>query len=131
MAGGVSRAVYASRIERVQQLAQRGLTRKAIACQVGLTEAGVNSLCRRNRIHTKPYRILAPAEHAHPLVRQLMAKIREQLTTYELVEKRAGIGGNVINRWRSASVPRLDNFEAALNVLGYELVIRPKRDDDE
>lgn len=129
MAGGVTRAVYEARVERVRQLALEGLKRKEIAAAIGLTEAGVNGLCRRKRIHTKPYRILAPAEHAHPLVRELMAKIREQRTTYELVERRAGIGSNVVNRWRCSTMPRLDNFEAVLNVLGYELVIRPRRDD--
>lgn len=130
MSGGVPRAVYQARVERVRQLAEQGHSRAEIAKLVGLSLAGLNGLCRRKRIFTNPYLLRAPAEHAHPLVRELMKKIREQRTTYELVEQRAGLGNNTVNRWRRESEPRLANFTAALNVLGYELVIRPRRDEE-
>jgi len=44
------------------------------------------------------------------------------------VAKKAGLTQGAINRWRLGLNPNIANFEAALNVMGYELVIkeRPK-----
>lgn len=39
------------------------------------------------------------------------------------VEKLAGIAESSIFRWKSGRNARIDNFEAALNVIGYTLTI--------
>lgn len=124
---GVPKAVYRARVERVRQLAQQGLQRHEIAAMVGLTKDGVNGLCRRNRISTKR---LTCTEHAHPLVRRLLHIMNEQRASIPLVDKRAGLGRDVIRNWKTRTIPRVDNLEAAFNVLGYELTIRPKREAD-
>lgn len=69
------------------------------------------------------------AEHAHPLVREFVAALNEQQTTYREVADRAGVGVDTLRFWPTRHMPRLDLFEAALNVLGLELCIRPKREN--
>jgi hypothetical protein len=68
-------------------------------------------------------------QHAHPLVRQFFEILNEQRTTMMDVSKRAGPHWSTIQSWSRRSNPYIDNFEAALNAMGYELVIRPKRDE--
>lgn len=126
MSGGHTRTDYLARVDRVRQMAGDGHPRAEIAAAVGLSLPGLNGLCRRNRIYTRRARKI-PAPHAPRLVQQLMEKIRQQRATVEMVEERAGLGNNTVNRWRHESVPRLDNFEAAANALGYELVLREMR----
>lgn len=65
--------------------------------------------------------------HAHPLVRQFIAEMNEQQTTFLEVADRSGIGVDTIRFWASRHVPRLDLFEAALNTIGLELTIREVR----
>jgi hypothetical protein len=41
--------------------------------------------------------------------------------------KKSGNSRDTLDGWRYKSLPRLDLFEAALNVAGYELCIREKQ----
>lgn len=44
------------------------------------------------------------------------------------LEDRAGLGRDTVREWRYRCNPGIANFEAALNVLGYELCIKQKKD---
>ena len=76
----------------------------------------------------RSFRRLAIPRHAHPLVRQ-MTEIQnaEQMGMLDLAE-RSGVNKNTLSEWRKRVTPSVANLEACLNVLGYELVIRRKRD---
>jgi len=64
--------------------------------------------------------------HVHPLVRRLFEIINEEKSPLQTIATRAGISRETIAFWRSRHMPVLDTFEAALNALDYELVIRPR-----
>lgn len=68
------------------------------------------------------------APNAHPLVRQFMAEMNEQQTTFAEVSERSNIGVDTLRFWQSRHMPRLDLFDAALNVLDLELHIRKRRE---
>lgn len=62
----------------------------------------------------------------NPLVKELM-----ELTDGKRVKvsQEAGLGENTLTQWiRNGNQPGLINFEAALNVVGYELKIVKKED---
>lgn len=65
--------------------------------------------------------------HAHPLVRQLIMEMNARQVLVSEVAAEAGMRPCTISEWRYRSVPKLDLLEAALNVLGLELVILPRR----
>jgi lambda repressor-like predicted transcriptional regulator len=67
-------------------------------------------------------------QHAHPLVKRFAAELNEQQTTYAEVSERSGVGVDTLRFWMTRHNPRLDLFDAALNVVGLELTIREKRD---
>lgn len=64
---------------------------------------------------------------AHPKVRRLFQLMNESKTMIVDVSRRSGLHGQAISNWRYNRNPTLPNFEAALNALGYELVIQPRR----
>jgi hypothetical protein len=65
--------------------------------------------------------------HAHPLVRRLFEELNDQRTTLEEVAGRTSLGVDTIRFWATRHTPRIDTFEAALNVVDLELVIRKRR----
>ncbi len=65
-------------------------------------------------------------KHAHPLVRQFFRELNAQKTTLSEVAERAPFRRATISDWRYRRDPTLSNFEAALNVIGLELAIRPQ-----
>jgi len=66
--------------------------------------------------------------HSHPLVRQFIGELNAQMTTIRECATRAGLGPKTVCDWRYRTNPNLANFDAALNVLGLELCIRPRRE---
>jgi hypothetical protein len=64
---------------------------------------------------------------AHPLVRWLFAELNEQQTTLEELSERTSVGVDTIRFWATRHMPRLDLFEAAVNALDFELVVRKRR----
>lgn len=66
-------------------------------------------------------------EHAPPLVKELIRYANDQQTTLREIGERGGLSWQTISNWRYRSVPSLDLFEAALNVLDLELCIRPRK----
>lgn len=65
-------------------------------------------------------------KHAHPLVRGLVEAMNDQQTTFKEVYERAGLGHTTMGKWCHSSMPRIDQLDAALNVLGLRLMIGPK-----
>jgi len=74
--------------------------------------------------------------HAHPLVRRLFEELNAQQTTIEELALRMNgsprngpiaPGVDTIRFWATRHMPRLDTFEAAVNVLDLELVLRKRR----
>jgi len=63
----------------------------------------------------------------HWLMRRIRFLIDEHEVTCSAVERRAGIALQSIERWNRTK-PRLENVEAALEALGYELCIRRAAD---
>lgn len=81
-----------------------------------------------NRLGTRWRGKLPVPHHTHPLVRQLFKEMNREMTTLTEVADRAGIRRGTISEWRYRYTPRVSDLDAALNVLGLELCIRPKRE---
>jgi transposase-like protein len=74
------------------------------------------------------FRRLTSPQSAHPLVRKLVDLMNhEQMGLLDLAD-RSGINKNTIKDWRTRTVPTLDNFDACLSVLGYELTVTRKKE---
>jgi hypothetical protein len=67
---------------------------------------------------------------AHPLVREFVELLNRDRLTLTEVERRSGISRCVMHRWRIRSNPSVAMFQAALNAMGYELRIAPRRAED-
>lgn len=78
-----------------------------------------------NRLGTRWRGKIPQPKHCHPLVRRLIDLMNTDRTTTAEVAYRAGFRPRTVSCWRYNRMPRLDNFEAALNVLGYRLAIEP------
>ncbi len=63
--------------------------------------------------------------HASPLVKQFFIAANDRKQTMSDIARRAGVHRATIARWAEYG-PQMANFEAALNVLGLELVIRDR-----
>lgn len=68
-------------------------------------------------------------EHAHPLVRHFFRLLNKHRTVISEVAPRASLASVTISDWRYRRNPTLPTFEAALNAIGYELYIRPMKND--
>lgn len=75
---------------------------------------------RRGRIKIVP--------NAHPCVRRFIEELNNQKTTFAEVASRTNVGIDTMRFWQSRHVPRVDLLDAALNAIGYELAVRPKRE---
>lgn len=62
-------------------------------------------------------------KHAHPLVRRLFEEANRQQTTLTEISERAGLRRGTMGQWGRKHNPRIDQLEAALNVLGLRLVV--------
>jgi DNA-binding phage protein len=82
-----------------------------------------------NRLGTRWRGKLPIPRHTHPLVRRLFQELNRQKTTITEIADRAGFRRGTISDWRYRSEPRVSDLDAALNVLGLELTVRPKRED--
>lgn len=65
-----------------------------------------------------------------PIVRFLFEEMHRQQCTDDAMTKRVGMSTNSIGKWRKDGQPRVGNLQACLNVLGYELTVRRKKDDE-
>lgn len=72
-------------------------------------------------------RITVP-EKAHPLVREFYRLVIAKGAHLLDVHVAAGLGRNVLAKWRTTNTPNVASLEAALNVIGYRLAIVPLDD---
>ena len=70
-------------------------------------------------------------EKVNPLVRRLFASALKQRLTYKAWAKRSGVAWQTIRKWRTRSNPRLDSFEACANALGFKVMLRPLKDEED
>lgn len=63
------------------------------------------------------------ARGSNPLVRHLITELNKRELTWAEAEAKAGVAVGTIRAWKSRSMPRLDNFTAALNAIGLDLKI--------
>ena len=74
---------------------------------------------------------LSIPSNCHPLVRQLFEIANRERATMKEIAGRAGmVPYQTLSNWRYGSSPQLQNFEAALNALGYKLRVVPIREDE-
>lgn len=66
-------------------------------------------------------------EDLHPFVRMLFQGMSLDGVTYYELSQTSGINYDTIKNWRRHHMPRVDQLEKALDVLGLELFVRPKR----
>lgn len=81
----------------------------------------------------RKYRRRTPiqAPHAHPLVQWLFKEMhRQQIGTLDLTE-RAGLSKHTLRDWTRRHNPSLMLLEAALGVVGYQLVLTKKPEPEE
>ena len=62
---------------------------------------------------------------AHPLVQEFRALAEKQRMSLTRITMEAGLGERTISGWSIDRSPTVANLEAALNVIGYRLVIVP------
>ncbi len=62
-------------------------------------------------------------QHAHPLVRETFRIMNAKSSLASEVAGKAGVSPCTIYGWKEVN-PSLDTFQAVLNALGFELVIR-------
>ncbi|MEK9747217.1 MAG: hypothetical protein VW443_00370 [Pseudomonadales bacterium] len=67
---------------------------------------------------------MAQSLHCCSLVREMIRLAEDQDITITEVERRAGLSRGTIFKWKHKASARLDNFVAALGVLGATVVIR-------
>jgi|TARA_Y100000310_G_scaffold319574_1_gene375004 hypothetical protein len=69
----------------------------------------------------------ARLRRGHPLVRQLFDIMHKHQISANDLAKKAGLGVRTIESWTLNRQPTVANLQAALNVLGYELYIKPRK----
>jgi transcriptional regulator with XRE-family HTH domain len=66
----------------------------------------------------------------HPLVYWMWTEMNRQRASQEDIAKRSGVSSSAMRKWRTGDrSPRMLEFDAIANALGYSLVIRRKKDD--
>jgi|GEM_PF-2414512 len=60
----------------------------------------------------------------HPLMKTFFKIADESERTAYSIAEDAGVASQIMRLWYKNQKPRIDNLDACLNVLGYELVIR-------
>lgn len=76
-------------------------------------------------IAKRPPRGFTIPNNTHPCVRGFFTEANEQRATRRQISQRVSLGTATLTSWRTKCMPTLDNFDAALNALGFELAIVP------
>lgn len=78
------------------------------------------------------YRTLKFSHPLHPLLQQLFDEMAKQRCSLGLMADRAGLNKQTLFSWKSQrrASPSLLSVAACFEVLGYELVVRPIKDED-
>ncbi len=64
----------------------------------------------------------------HPVVQMIYREMLHQRIGYDDLAKRAGIQPRTIRSWRTNNNPYLTSAEAVLGALGFQIVVRRKRE---
>lgn len=86
----------------------------------------------RNYQKQRTTRLKPPAKGraVHPFVIWMWEEINAQRVSQEDVAERSGISSSAMRKWRvGIQAPSLLAMEAIVNTLGYELVIKERRDE--
>jgi hypothetical protein len=67
-------------------------------------------------------------ERCHPLAKVVFAEMQRQAVTYDELEWRSGVLRSTFKAWRTSNLPSIPTIEAALGVVGYDLLPVPKPD---
>lgn len=79
---------------------------------------------------TVPFKRHNLAANAHPLVKQLITIMNERRISKKQMSLKAGVEYSSFASWQYRGFrPHLNNIEACLNVLGYELVMQKRSTD--
>ena len=74
----------------------------------------------------KPGKLQIPT-NAHRLIKRLSEIVNDEMTTLSELAARAGVSNKTICDWRHRTNPKIDDLDAVLNVMDYELVIRKRK----
>jgi hypothetical protein len=77
-----------------------------------------------NDLIAKPRRTVP--QNVHPCVRRLFELLSGHDEPNLIACERAGVPTDTVRSWRTRNMPRVDSLDAALNSIGYELVVMPK-----
>lgn len=80
---------------------------------------------QRGRAAAKRQKIRPPGVTVEPIVRQLVDEQIRQDMPDTVLARRVGLGPTTLYRWRSKCTPRIADFRAAANVLGFEVMMIP------
>ena len=72
----------------------------------------------------REFRRLSSPSKANPLVRKLFDEMNAQQIGILDMAERSGVNKNTLKDWRTRTVPTVDNLQACLSVLGYELTFK-------
>lgn len=73
----------------------------------------------------KPFKRHKFDDKAHPLVRHLFTTMNERRISKKLMSEKSGVEYSSFATWQNnRALPHLGNLEAALGVLGYEIVVQ-------
>lgn len=61
--------------------------------------------------------------HAHPLAREFFEIVEESRRSLRSIAGEMGVHAKTLSSWKKTNSPNVTSLEAALNVLGYRLVI--------
>lgn len=75
-----------------------------------------------------PFRPNKIPPNAHRVVKRLFVEMNAQQISQEEMARRSGVSRNTFKDWKNRSIPRLDMIEACLNVLGFELAVRERKE---
>lgn len=65
--------------------------------------------------------------NGNPIVQFLFKEMHKQRCCQMDLSERVGLHRDTLRKWRTVHCPRINDIEAALNYLGYELTVRPKK----
>jgi transcriptional regulator with XRE-family HTH domain len=65
-------------------------------------------------------------ERAGPHVKLVFAEMQRQGWTYDRMEDKSGVKRPALKGWRTKNYPSLQNLEAVLSVLGWDLIPVPR-----
>ena len=111
--------------DEIVLLYNQGLTAMAIAGRFGASKNGILNLLHKRGVKMRrsgPMASQLVADGVHPLVRQMFELARGQNMGARTLARKAGVG-QAVHKWAYRSNPLIQNLEACLNVLGYELRI--------